>query len=162
MSSSLFKRIKCIARIIELTRVNTANPTATEVSTPFPTYAPTPIEKISFDTENNYVTAFADIYVYAGSPLIVSLGDQTDPTPSLPSGRKGFLEPKKHKKLGYEFNQLLFQTDTGSGGQWVYPAVWGISFLKILQDSDASKGRKIDIDAQSGKEIGDWHSLLLS
>ena len=78
-----------------------------------------PNAEISFDTENNcYVTAITD--VYAGSPLSVSLGDPTDPTPIfakygfLPTGCntifcKAIDLETQINELGYEFNQLLFR-----------------------------------------------------
>lgn len=117
-----------------------------------------PNAEISFDTENNcYVTTIADIY--AGSPLSVSLGDPTDPTPLfakygfLPTGcntifcKAIHLEPQINE-LGYEFNQLLFQTDTGE----VYPAVWDIFLLKILQDYDVDLASQFTMACQNNDE----------
>ena len=117
-----------------------------------------PNAEISFDAENNcYVMAIDD--VYAGSPLSISLGDPTDPTPIfakygfLPTGcntifcKAIHLEPQI-KKLGYEFNELLFQTDTGE----VYPAVWDIFLLKILQDYDAGLASQFTLACHNNDE----------
>lgn len=117
-----------------------------------------PNAEISFDAENNcYVTAIAD--VYAGSLLSISLGDPTDPTPIfakygfLPTGcntifcKAIHLEPQINE-LGYEFNELLFQTDTGE----VYPAVWDIFLLKILQDYDADLASQFIMACQNNDE----------
>ena len=117
-----------------------------------------PNAEISFDTENNcYVTAIAD--VYAGSSLSVSLGDPTDPTPIfakygfLPTGCNTIFCKAIHletqiNELGYEFNQLLFQSDTGE----VYPAVWDIFLLKILQDYDADLASQFTMSCHNNDE----------
>eukprot|EP00574_Skeletonema_japonicum_P008660 CAMPEP_0201728364 /NCGR_PEP_ID=MMETSP0593-20130828/15621_1 /ASSEMBLY_ACC=CAM_ASM_000672 /TAXON_ID=267983 /ORGANISM="Skeletonema japonicum, Strain CCMP2506" /LENGTH=392 /DNA_ID=CAMNT_0048220437 /DNA_START=324 /DNA_END=1502 /DNA_ORIENTATION=+ len=117
-----------------------------------------PNSEISFDTENNcYVTAITD--VYAGSPLSVSLGDPTDPTPIfakygfLPTGCNTIFCKAIHletqiNELGYEFNQLLFQSDTGE----VYPAVWDIFLLKILQDYDADLASQFTMACHNNDE----------
>ena len=86
-------------------------------------HAAEPNCEISADYEGNmYVTALYDIP--AGSPLTISLGDPTNPTPIF--AQYGFLpqdcatifckamhlEPRI-RELGYDFKELLFQTQTG-------------------------------------------------
>lgn len=86
-------------------------------------HAADPNCEISADNEGNmYVTALKDIP--AGSPLTISLADPTNPTPIF--AQYGFLpqdcatifckamhlEPRI-RELGYEFRELLFQTQSG-------------------------------------------------
>lgn len=98
--------------------------------------------EITVDYEGNMqVQALFDIP--AGSPLTISLGDPTNPTPIF--AQYGFLpqdcatifckamhlEPQI-RELGYEFNELLFQTETGE----VAPKVWDVFLYELLQEND--------------------------
>ena len=105
-------------------------------------HATNPNVEINFDGQGNcVVSTIAD--VQAGSPLTISLGDPTNPTPLF--AQYGFLyddcktifckamhlEPQI-KALNYDFKDLLFQTETGE----ISPKVWDIFLYKILQDND--------------------------
>eukprot|EP00581_Thalassiosira_minuscula_P005502 CAMPEP_0183747480 /NCGR_PEP_ID=MMETSP0737-20130205/67282_1 /TAXON_ID=385413 /ORGANISM="Thalassiosira miniscula, Strain CCMP1093" /LENGTH=464 /DNA_ID=CAMNT_0025983193 /DNA_START=218 /DNA_END=1609 /DNA_ORIENTATION=- len=100
--------------------------------------------EITFDAEGNcLVLALYDIQ--PGNPLTVSYGDPTNPTPLF--AKYGFLPQdcstifckamhleEQIQDLGYDFNELLFQTETGE----IAPKVWDIFLYKLLQDNDPS------------------------
>mmetsp|Transcript_9026 Transcript_9026/g.19548 ORF Transcript_9026/g.19548 Transcript_9026/m.19548 type:complete len:470 (-) Transcript_9026:131-1540(-) len=110
-------------------------------------HASEPNCEISLDYDGNVnVLALRD--VPAGSPLTVSLGDPTNPTPLF--AKYGFLpedcatifckamqlEPRI-RELGYDFAELVFQTETGE----IAPGVWDVFLYDILQkggDYDAA------------------------
>ncbi|KAL7523382.1 hypothetical protein ACHAWF_000500 [Thalassiosira exigua] len=114
--------------------------------------------EIVMDQEGNvYVTALWDIP--AGSALTISLGDPTNPTPLF--AKYGFLpndcptifckaihlEPQI-KELGYDFKDLLFQTETGE----VSPKVWDIFLYELLQNNDPGSAGEFYIACKMNDE----------
>ncbi|KAL7528749.1 hypothetical protein ACHAXR_002607, partial [Thalassiosira sp. AJA248-18] len=111
-------------------------------------HAAEPNCEITADYEGNMnVVALYDIP--AGSPLTISLGDPTNPTPIF--AQYGFLPQDcstifckamhldpQIKELGYDFQELLFQTDTGE----IAPKVWDIFLYSILQQNDPSSAQQ--------------------
>jgi len=107
-------------------------------------HAAEPNCQLAFDNMGNcQVTALYDIP--AGSTLTISYGDPTNPTPLF--AQYGFLpqdcptifckamhlEPQI-KELGYDFSELLFQTDTGEIApkvSYVYLASYTNTRLKV-------------------------------
>jgi hypothetical protein len=101
-----------------------------------------PNVEISFDEQGNcMVYAFDNIP--AGSPLRVSLGDPTNPSPLFAT--YGFLEESSPatfcklmdmqddmRELGYDFSNLLFYKDTGDIAMEVYDTV----LYSILKKND--------------------------
>lgn len=98
--------------------------------------------EVTYDDDGNAVaTALTDIP--AGSPLTISLGDPTNPTPLF--AKYGFLyddcptifckamhlQPEI-ETLGYNFRDLLFETTTGN----IAPKVWDIFLYKLLEQGD--------------------------
>lgn len=98
--------------------------------------------EMTFDYEGNCnVQTIYD--VQPGTPLTISLGDPTNPTPIF--AQYGFLPndcatlfckamhlQPQIKELGYDFKDLLFQTQSGE----IAPKVWDIFLYKILQEND--------------------------
>jgi len=98
--------------------------------------------EITVDGQGGFtVTAGNDIP--AGQPLTISLGDPTNPTPIF--AQYGFLPndcatifckamhlDPQIKELGYDFKDLLFQTESGE----IAPKVWDIFLYEILQNND--------------------------
>ena len=81
--------------------------------------------------------------VQAGSPLTISLGDPSNPTPLF--AKYGFLYNDcttifckamhllpEIETLGYDFKDLLFETTTGN----IAPKVWDIFLYKLLENAD--------------------------
>jgi hypothetical protein len=97
---------------------------------------------IQVDNEGNFnVMAVYDIP--PGSPLTISLGDPTNPTPLfaqygfLPNDCATIFCKAMHlndqiEELGYDFKDLLIQTQSGD----IAPKVWDIFLLDILQKND--------------------------
>lgn len=114
--------------------------------------------EITFDYEGNcQVTALYDIP--AGSPLTISLGDPTNPTPIF--AQYGFLPQdcttifckamhleKEINELGYEFSELLIQTETGE----IAPKVWDVFLYDLLQKSDPGSAQQFGIACQNNDE----------
>lgn len=125
-----------------------------------------PNVEISFDADNNcYVTTITDIY--ANSELTVSYGDPTNPTPLF--AKYGFLPndcstifckaihlEQQIQDLGYEYNELLFNTETGE----IFPKVWDVFLLAVLQEYDEGLASQFIMTCQSGDEVtkADFHS----
>lgn len=98
--------------------------------------------EITFDYQGNCnVQALYDIQ--PGTPLTISLGDPTNPTPIfaqygfLPNDCATIFCKGMHLKaqidaLGYDFKDLLFQTQSGE----IAPKVWDIFLYEILQNND--------------------------
>lgn len=98
--------------------------------------------EIEVDAQGNvYVSALWDIQ--PGTPLTISLGDPTNPTPIF--AKYGFLPTdcatifckaihleSQIKDLGYDFKDLLFQTQTGE----IAPKVWDVFLYELLQNND--------------------------
>jgi len=99
---------------------------------------------ITFDNDGNCMaSALTDIP--AGSPLTVSYGDTSNPTPLF--AKYGFLYndcqtvfckamhlKNEIEELGYDFKDLLFSTQSGD----ISPKVWDLFLYKILeQDPNA-------------------------
>merc|ERR1719203_589077 len=98
--------------------------------------------EMTFDYEGNCnVQTIYD--VQPGTPLTISLGDLTNPTPIF--AQYGFLPndcatlfckamhlQPQIKYLGYDFKDLLFQTETGE----IAPKVWDIFLYEILEQND--------------------------
>jgi len=105
-------------------------------------HATNPNVEVTFDDQGNCnVCAMENIP--AGSPLTITLGDPSNPTPLF--AKYGFLYDdcrtvfckamhlqKEIEELGYEFKDLLIQVDTGE----IAPKVWDIFLFKILLDND--------------------------
>jgi len=121
-------------------------------------HAAEPNCEITVDYEGN-VNVVAQYDLPAGSPLTVSLGDPTNPTPIF--AQYGFLpqdcatifckamhlEPLI-RQLGYDFSELLFQTDTGE----VAPKVWDLFLLDVLQQNDMGAAQAFLQACQNGDE----------
>eukprot|EP00579_Thalassiosira_antarctica_P008193 CAMPEP_0201900956 /NCGR_PEP_ID=MMETSP0902-20130614/53370_1 /ASSEMBLY_ACC=CAM_ASM_000551 /TAXON_ID=420261 /ORGANISM="Thalassiosira antarctica, Strain CCMP982" /LENGTH=426 /DNA_ID=CAMNT_0048434771 /DNA_START=168 /DNA_END=1448 /DNA_ORIENTATION=- len=98
--------------------------------------------KIGVDYEGN-VNVIASCDISPGSPLTMSLGDPTNPTPIF--AQYGFLPrdcatifckamhlEKRIQELGYGFSELLFSTETGE----IAPKVWDVFLYDLLLKSD--------------------------
>lgn len=110
-------------------------------------HATNPNVSIEFDDEGNCYATTTD-NVPAGSPLTISLGNPTNPTPLF--AKYGFLYDdcsslfckamqleSEIDELGYEFKDLLFYVDTGD----IDPKVWDIFLYNVLQfDQDIAGG----------------------
>ncbi|KAL9180957.1 hypothetical protein ACHAXT_009762 [Thalassiosira profunda] len=103
------------------------------------------------------VTAMYDIP--AGSPLTISLGDPTNPTPIF--AQYGFLPQDcatifckaMHldpaiQELGYDFKDLLIQTESGE----IAPKVWDIFLYDILQKSDPGAAEQFYVACKTNDE----------
>lgn len=121
-------------------------------------HAAEPNCEITVDYDGNMnVQALYDIA--PGSPLTISLGDPTNPTPIF--AQYGFLpqdcatifckamhlEPQI-QELGYEFQELLFQTETGE----IAPKVWDIFLYDILQQNDPGSAQQFCMACQNNDE----------
>jgi hypothetical protein len=98
--------------------------------------------EVTFDMEGNCnVQAIYDIQ--PGTPLTISLGDPTNPTPIF--AQYGFLPndcatifckamhlEAQINDLGYDFKDLLFQTQSGE----IAPKVWDVFLYEMLQNND--------------------------
>ena len=101
-----------------------------------------PNVEITYDDQGNcMVTAMYDIP--AGSPLTVSLGDPSNPSPMFAT--YGFLEDDtpgifckalehegEMQELGYAFKDMLFGTQTGE----ISAQVWDVFLYKLLKDNN--------------------------
>jgi len=114
--------------------------------------------EIAVDGMGNFnVAALWDIP--AGSPLTISLGGRTNPKPIfatygfLPNDcatifcKAMHLDPQI-KELGYDFKDLLFQTDSGE----IAPKVWDIFLYKILQDNDFPASEQFYVACKTNDE----------
>lgn len=110
------------------------------------------------DPQGNFIVNAVE-NIRAGSPLTISLGDPTNPTPLF--AKYGFLMQDcptifckaihledQIKELGYEFQELLFQTETGE----IAPKVWDIFLYKILQDNDRNAAQTFYQACRSNNE----------
>eukprot|EP00977_Amphora_coffeiformis_P020196 scaffold8005_cov275-Amphora_coffeaeformis.AAC.14 len=117
-----------------------------------------PNVEITFDNEGNcMVNSITDIP--AGSALTISLGNPTNPTPLF--AKYGFLpndcatvfckaihlEPQI-EELGYNFNDLVIQTQSGE----IAPQVWDIFLYKILQDNDPNAAEQFFVACKTNDE----------
>jgi len=108
-------------------------------------HASNPNVEVTFDGQGNCnVCALENIP--AGSPLTISLGNPSNPTPIF--AKYGFLyndcrtvfckalhlQPQIDE-LQYNYDDLLFQVDTGE----IAPKVYDIFLLKILQENDMNQ-----------------------
>jgi len=104
--------------------------------------------EITFDGDGSCVVQTTRD-VQPGSPLTISLGDPTNPTPLF--AKYGFLYDdcktifckavhleEQIKALGYDYKDLLFQTESGE----IAPNVWDIFLYKILQDNDPGQAEQ--------------------
>ncbi|KAL7541276.1 hypothetical protein ACHAWF_006899 [Thalassiosira exigua] len=107
------------------------------------------------------VTVTAGYDVPAGTPLTISLGDPTNPTPIF--AQYGFLPndcatifckamhlDPQIQELGYDFKDLLFQTESGE----IAPKVWDIFLYKILQDNDPGAADQFYVACKTNDEGG--------
>mmetsp|Transcript_13692 Transcript_13692/g.33140 ORF Transcript_13692/g.33140 Transcript_13692/m.33140 type:complete len:460 (-) Transcript_13692:190-1569(-) len=121
-------------------------------------HAAEPNCEISVDYEGN-VNVVALYDVPAGSALTISLGDPTNPTPIF--AQYGFLPQDcatifckaMHleagiRDLGYEFGELLFQTETGE----IAPKVWDIFLYDVLQQNDPGSAQQFCMACQNNDE----------
>jgi hypothetical protein len=114
--------------------------------------------EITVDQQGNFnVAAMYDIA--PGSPLTISLGDPTNPTPLF--AQYGFLpndcatifckamhlEPQI-KELGYDFSKLLIQTQSGE----IAPQVFDIFLYKLLQDNDPGAAENFFVACKTNDE----------
>lgn len=114
--------------------------------------------EISFDASGNCaVTAMYD--VPQGTPLTISLGDPTNPTPLF--AQYGFLPTDcatifckamhlddQIKELGYDFKDLLFQTQSGE----IAPRVWDIFLYSILRKNDQNSADAFYVACKTNDE----------
>ena len=114
--------------------------------------------EITFDAQGNCnVAALYDIA--PGSPLSISLGDPTNPTPIF--AQYGFLPNDcatifckavhlndQIEDLGYEYRDLLIQTQTGE----IAPKVWDVFLYKILQDNDYNAAEAYKVACKTNDE----------
>mmetsp|Transcript_2740 Transcript_2740/g.5720 ORF Transcript_2740/g.5720 Transcript_2740/m.5720 type:complete len:200 (-) Transcript_2740:174-773(-) len=105
-------------------------------------HATNPNCEITYDAEGNcLVNANADIA--AGSPLTITLGDPTNPSPLFAT--YGFLDTdcpgifckameleEEMKELGYGFKDLLIGTEGGE----IAPQVWDLFLYKLLKQAN--------------------------
>lgn len=115
--------------------------------------------EITFDSEGNcYVQALYDIQ--PGSTLTTSYGDPTNPTPLF--AKYGFLPndcttifckaihlEKQIKDLGYDFKDLLFETQTGE----IAPKVWDIFLYELLQNHDPGSAEEFHMACKTNDEV---------
>jgi len=98
--------------------------------------------EISYD-ENGDCYAYASVDIPAGSPLRISYGDPTDPTPLF--AKYGFLDEsspgtfcklmtmkQEMETLGYTYANLLFYRETGG----ISPEVFDVVLYHVLFKSD--------------------------
>ena len=114
--------------------------------------------EIAVDYDGN-VNVLALYDIPAGSPLTISLGDPTNPTPIF--AKYGFLPQDcatifckamhlypQIQELGYEFSDVLFQTETGE----IAPQVWDIFLYDILQQNDPDGAQQFYTACQNNNE----------
>jgi len=107
-------------------------------------HATNPNVEVTFDQEGNCMVYAMD-NIPANTPLTISLGDSTNPTPIF--AKYGFLHDEcrtifckamhlqpQIEELGYDYKDLLFHADTGE----IAPKVYDIFLYKILQDNDGN------------------------
>lgn len=117
-----------------------------------------PNVEVTFDGQGN-CNVIATDNIQPGSPLTISLGDPTNPTPIF--AQYGFLyddcktifckamhlEPQI-TELGFDFKDLLFQTDSGE----ISPKVWDVFLYKILQDNDPGAAENFFVAVKTNDE----------
>jgi len=117
-----------------------------------------PNVEITFDTEGNcIVLALHDIQ--PGSPLTISLGDPTNPTPLF--AKYGFLCHDCHtvfckavhlesqiQDLGYNYVDLLFDAQSGE----VAPKVWDVFLYQLLEDNDPASAEQFCLACKANDE----------
>ena len=121
-------------------------------------HAAEPNCEITVDYEGNVnVVALYDIQ--PGSPLTISYGDPSNPTPIfaqygfLPNDCSTIFCKAMHldpqiKELGYDFSELLIQRETGE----IAPKVWDIFLYEILQNNDSNAAQQFYMAAQNNDE----------
>ena len=137
-------------------------------------HAAEPNCEITVDYEGNMnVVALFDIP--SGSTMTISYGDPTNPTPLF--AKYGFLPQDcttifckamqlqpQIEELGYDFTELLFQTETGE----VAPKVWDIFLYDILQNNDYNASQLFRLACTSNDEgtkqqyHSEWYSYTLA
>jgi len=114
--------------------------------------------EITVDPQGNFnVAAIYDIP--PGAPLTISLGDPTNPTPIF--AQYGFLPndcatifckamhlDPQIQELGYDFKDLLFQTESGE----IAPKVWDIFLYDILQQNDQAASEQFYVACKTNDE----------
>jgi len=114
--------------------------------------------ELTFDESNNcIVTALYDIP--PGSPLTISLDDPTNPTPLF--AKHGFLSDDcktifckavhlqpQIDALGYDYKDLLFQTESGE----IAPQVWDIFLHEILETNDPASAEQFYVACKTNDE----------
>lgn len=104
--------------------------------------------EITFDEEGNFIV-YASRDLPAGSPLRMSLGDPTNPTPLFAT--YGFVDEScpatfcklmhlqdEMMEIGYDFSNLLFYKETGE----IFPEVYAVQLYSLLKNSDANAARE--------------------
>lgn len=114
--------------------------------------------EITFDYEGNCnVQTIYD--VQPGTPLSITVGDPTNPTPIF--AQYGFLPndcatifckamhlESQINDLGYDFKDLLFQTQSGE----IAPKVWDIFLYEILQNNDQGAADQFYVACKTNDE----------
>jgi len=122
-------------------------------------HAADPNVEITFDAEGNCLVN-SIVNIPTGSALTVSLGNPTNPTPLF--AKYGFLPndcatvfckavhlQSQIEELGYDFNDLVIQTQTGE----IAPKVWDIFLYKLLQDNDQDAAGSFYVACQTNDEV---------
>lgn len=114
--------------------------------------------EITFDNQGN--CAVQTLYdIPPNMPLTISLGDPTNPTPIF--AQYGFLPndcatifckaihlDRQIKDLGYDFKDLLIQTQTGE----IAPRVWDIFLYEMLQNNDPNSADAFYVACKTNDE----------
>ncbi len=114
--------------------------------------------EIIFDNQGN--CAVQSLYnIPPNTPLTISLGDPTNPTPIF--AQYGFLPndcatifckamhlERQIKDLGYDFKDLLVQTQTGE----IAPKVWDIFLYEMLQNNDPNSADAFYVSCKTNDE----------
>jgi hypothetical protein len=114
--------------------------------------------EITFDNQGN--CAVQSLYdIPPNTPLTISLGDPTNPTPIF--AQYGFLPndcatifckaihlDRQIKDLGYDYKDLLIQTQTGE----IAPKVWDIFLYEMLQNNDQNSADSFYVACKTNDE----------
>lgn len=114
--------------------------------------------EITFDQEGNCIVQ-ASYDIQPGTALTISLGDPTNPTPLF--AKYGFLDSDcktifckavhleaQIEALGYDYKDLLFQTESGE----IAPQVWDIFLYEILQMNDPESADQFYVACKTNDE----------
>ena len=136
-----------------LSKINQQLPNTTQLN-----HSAEPNCEITFDNQGN--CAVQSLYdIPPNTPLTISLGDPTNPTPIF--AQYGFLPndcatifckaihlDRQIKDLGYDFKDLLIQTQTGE----IAPKVWDIFLYEMLQNNDPNSADAFYVACKTNDE----------